>query len=117
MYKSVILAFVVLFFVIGVVTVFSLLLIKAVAPDKKNKFYIVSVFGEKDRECTVKISSVLSILTVLGLMSRCEIVAVDNGMTAEEKDNMNASFSREKRITLCTAEEFSEKLSFEDAYP
>ncbi len=110
MYKSIILAFFVLFFVIGLVTVLSFLLIKAVAPEKNGKFYIVSAFRENDRECAVKISCVLSILTVLGLMSRCEIVAIDSGMTAEEKNNLQASFSREKRISLCDAEEFSEKL-------
>lgn len=113
MYKSIILAFVVLFFVIGIVTVLSVLLIKAAAPDKNSKFYIVSVFSEKDRECTVQISSVLSILTVLGLVSRCEIIAIDKGMTEEEINNLSLSFSKETRVSLCSAEEFSKKLSFD----
>lgn len=110
MYNSIILAFVVLFFVIGIVCVLSFFLIKAVAPDKNSKFYIVSVFDEKDSECSVKISCVYSILSVLGLMSRFEIIAVDNGMKDSERKNIRASFPCEKRISVCSADEFSEKM-------
>ena len=109
MYKSIILSFVVLFFVIGLITVLSVLLIKAAAPDRHRKFYIVTVFGEKDKECSVPVSSVLSILTVLGLLSRCEIIAVDKGMADEEREIIRASFAREARVSLVKTEEISEK--------
>ncbi|MBR3768040.1 MAG: hypothetical protein IKL10_07370 [Clostridia bacterium] len=111
MYKSIILAIAVLFFVIGLVTVLSWLLIKAAAPDKNSKFYVVSSFGEKDRECAVKISCILSVLTVLGLMSRCEIVAIDMGMTDEERERIEAAFCKERHFIICDPDSFFDKIA------
>ena len=111
MYKSIFFSFVVLFFVIGIVCVLSYLLIKAVAPDKSSKFYIVSVFGEKDRECSVKLSCVYSILSLLGLMSRFEIIAVDNGLTESERQSIADSFSKESRISILNTDELTVRLT------
>lgn len=106
MYKNIIPAFGVIFAVIGFVCVFSYILIRAVAPDKKKKFYIVSFFGEADRECSVCISCILSILTVLGLHRRCRIIAVDCGMKDIEKKNLLCAFRREDDVIVCSKEAF-----------
>ncbi len=111
MYKSILFSFVVLFFVIGIVCVLSYFLIKAVAPDKSSKFYIVSVFSEKDRECSVKISCVYSILSLLGLMSRFEIIAVDNGLAESERQSITDAFSKEKRISILNTDELTGRLT------
>lgn len=106
MYKSIFLGLFVIFFVIGVVTVISYILIRAVAPDKNSRFFIVSVFDRNSRECSVKISCVLSIITVLGLYRRCRIIAVDNGMSDCEKKNLLWAFQRENNVTVCSKDMF-----------
>lgn len=106
MYKSIFLAFVVLFFVIGIITVISFILIKAVCPDKTGSVYVVCPFSEKDRECAVKISCIISILTATGLMKHCRIAVIDSGMTSEEKENILFSFGNDPRITLSDSGRF-----------
>lgn len=105
MYKSIILAFVVVFFVIGVVTVISFLLIKAACPDRKTKCFVLCPFYADDRECSVKISCVISILTALGLIKRCPVLAVDCGMKKQEKELLCSAFSDSPYIKICDADE------------
>ncbi|MBQ2759276.1 MAG: hypothetical protein IJO68_01655 [Clostridia bacterium] len=111
MYKSILLAFVVLFFVIGVITVLSVFLIKAVMPDKKKKIFAVTVFDGDDKDCAVNISCVLSVLSVLGLMSRCEIIAVDREMTEKERELLYSAFQREQKVHICKDCDLCEKIS------
>lgn len=108
MYKNVILSIVLIFFVIGVVTVVSLVLMRAVYPDKKSKIVIVCPFGREDRDCAVRISCIVSILTVLGLVSRCRIAVVDKGMFPDEKENVLYSFGRDPNITVCGCDRLRE---------
>ena len=110
MYKSIMLAICVLFFVIGLVTVIGVILIKAASPDKNSKVYIMTVFEKNDRECAVRISSILSILSVLGLMSRCRIIALDSGMAENERDYIKKSFADEKHIILCEKDELVKEI-------
>lgn len=111
MYKSIILAICVLFFVIGLVTVIGFILLKAVSPDKNSKIYIMTVFGEEDKECAVRISSIFSILSVLGLLSRCRIIALDSGMREDEREYVRAAFGRERHIILCEEDELLRNIS------
>ncbi|MBR3596981.1 MAG: hypothetical protein IKL47_08425 [Clostridia bacterium] len=106
MYKSIIFAFVVLFFVIGVITVISFIMIKAVWPDKKDNIYVVCPFGRDDRECAVKVSCVISILTAIGLISRCFVAVIDSGMLPQEKENILFAFGNDPRILICDSEKF-----------
>lgn len=113
MYKSICLAFGVIFAVIGFVCVFSYILIRVVAPDKKKKFYVVSFFGADDKECSVCVSCVISILTVLGLYRRCRIIAVDCGMSDYEKKNLLCAFQREENVVICGRDMFFEHIDEE----
>ena len=114
MYQGIIFLFVLTFFVIGIVSVGMFLMIKAVCPDKKDNIYIVCPFGRDDRECAVKISCIISILTVMGLMSRCRIAVIDAGMTADEKEGILFSFGNDPRISVCDSKKFCEKISRND---
>ncbi len=107
MYKSIILAFVVVFFVIGIVTVISYLLIKAACPDKKTGCFILCPFYGDDRECSVKISCIISILTALGFAKRCTVVAVDCGMKKNEKELLYSAFAHCPNIKLCDADDIA----------
>ena len=110
MYKSVLLGLGVIFLVIGIVTVIAFILMRAVVPDKNRKFYIVSLFDENDKECSVEISCVLSILSILGLCGRCDIIAVDCGMKNREKKNLLWAFQREDKVIVCNKETLSDRI-------
>ncbi len=110
MYKSIILAFVVVFFVAGLVCFISFLLLKAACPDKESRFFILCPFYCGDKECTVRISCVLSIITALGLHKRCIVLAVDNGMDENEKKMLYAAFFHADNVKICSKEEISDLL-------
>ena len=111
MYKSIILAFVMIFFVTGLTAVISWLLIKAACPDRKMRFFVVCPLYKNDSECCVKISCVLSVLTVLGLVKRCRIMAVDCGMDEYEKELLYSAFSGTETVIICKNADITEKIS------
>lgn len=108
MYRNIILAIVLIFFVIGVITVISLILMRAVYPDKKSNIVIVCPFGKEDRDCAVIVSCIISILTVLGLLSRCSVAVVDKGMHPNEKENILYSFGRDPNVTVLGSDRIRE---------
>ncbi len=107
MYKSILLAIVVVFFVMGIVCFISFLLIKSACPDKKSHFFILCPFSDSDRECSVRISCVLSIITALGLQKRCTVLAVDGGMDEQEKKLLTAAFFHADNVIICRKEEIA----------
>lgn len=87
------------------------ILIRAVAPDKDTKYYVVSVFSHKDKDCAVKISCAESLITLAGLCDRCRIIAVDSGLTEEERKKLNAAFRRDANVLICDIDEISDVLT------
>lgn len=111
MYKSILLAIVVVFFVMGIVCFISYLLLKSACPDKKMHFFILCPFSDSDKECSVRISCVLSIITALGLHRRCTVLAVDDGMEDKEKKILTAAFFHADNVTICKKEEIAAIIS------
>ena len=105
MYQNIFYAIIVLFFAVGVITVITYLLLRAVSPDGSGKFYVVTVFSHKDRDCAVRISCVQSILTFTGFAGKCRIVAADSGLSKEERNTLNTAFSRDPNVIICDIEE------------
>lgn len=106
MYKSIVLGLCLVFFVIGAVGVLSFVLLRAVLPDKKKKLHLVTFFDGNDKDCHVRISCILNIVTVTGLADRCVITAVDCGMKSDEKIRLFRAFYRERAVRICNKEEF-----------
>ncbi len=111
MYNSIILAFIMIFFVTGLTAVISWLLIKAACPDRKMRFFVLCPFFENDSECCVKISCALSVLTALGLSKRCSVMAVDCGMDEREKVFLHSAFDGIDAVIICEKSDITEKIS------
>ncbi len=105
MYQNVFYAIIVLFFAVGVITVITYLLLRAVSPDRSSNYYVVTAFSHKDRDCAVRISCIQSILTFTGFAGHCKIVAADSGLSREERNKLNAAFTRDSSVIICDIEE------------
>ncbi len=105
MYQNIFYAVVVLFFAVGVITVITYLLLRAVSPERSSNFYVVTVFSHKDKDCAVRISCVQSILTFTGFAGRCKIVAADSGLSKEERNKLNTAFCRDTNVIICDMDE------------
>lgn len=89
---------------------FTLILLKLVAPDKKSKYFIVSVFSENDRDCAVKISCAESVITLFGLSDRCTFIAADSGLSLKERKKLEAAFRRDTQVKICSIDEIEDIL-------
>ncbi len=111
MYQNIFYAIAVLFFAVGVCAVVTYILLRAAAPDKDSKYFIVSVFSHKDKDCAVKISCAESVTTLFGLSERCSIIAVDSGLDEEERKKLEAAFRRDTNVKICSIDEISDVLT------
>ena len=98
MYQNIFYAIAVLFFAVGVCAVFVLILLRLVSPDKNSRYFIVSVFSEKDSDCAVKISCAESVITLFGLSDRCTLIAADSGLSEKERKKLPLKGPREKSL-------------------
>ncbi len=111
MCKSIVLAVVAIFAVIGLTAVLSFILIKAASPDRNMHFCIVLPFGKNDRECALTVSLVLNMLIAVGKLSKAKIIALDCGMEKEEKITLKNSFAREAKVFICDENDIYGKIS------
>lgn len=111
MYQNIFYAIAVLFFAVGVCAVFVCILLRLVAPDKNSRYFIVSVFSEKDSDCAVKISCAESVITLFGLSDRCTLIAADSGLSEKERKKLEAAFRRDCAVKICSIDEITDVMT------
>lgn len=105
MFESIMLSVLAILAAIGLVSLIYFLLLRLIRPAKNEKYIILSVFDETSENVTANISFVYSRIFSMGDLRHCKIIAVDNGMSETQRDNLEAAFSDEGIVKICKKDE------------
>lgn len=98
------------FFMLGIFSVAVIILLKASAPSRKNKFLILAFSDESDKECILKLRWLTVLSAVSGLDANTEIGVIDMGMSDATKREIMSVFGDKKQIIILNKADITEKI-------
>ena len=90
------------FFFTGVISVLFAVLMRVIRPRDGELNYAVAVFDAEEKNAVARISYLLTRVSAAGDRNNTIIIAVDNGMTADQYKAVLRAFSSESRVMICS---------------
>ena len=90
----------VLFSVLGFFVAAVFVLLKVSAPERKDRFFLVALPSEREKEYLLNVRWLDAVLSVTGLRDRITLVAVDGNAEEKEFSEIEAGLSGRKNIII-----------------